>query len=211
MVCIILVVVRAKGFREPARLSPWFPSHFFTDFVVVVDAEGRNAAPLVKPGTPLHDFHFVCCLFENLLHVRKLEFVDVGVRRLRIGSGRPLWVRGSDEEYEYWNMCMYIYYKLTNLQSRGITDMYLNKSLPLANVFLPHPDSSKQRHYFSEHMFKVALLRSSVQTRRPEDALFLFMPFSINGMPNHPDLQSVASISDFVAGYSVRVNLEFEF
>nr|GMD33651.1 peroxiredoxin Q, chloroplastic [Ipomoea batatas] len=77
LVCIILAVVRAKGFRKPARLPPRFPSHFFTDFVAVVDAEGRNAAPLVKPGTPLHDVHFVCCLFEHLLHARKLElFVD---------------------------------------------------------------------------------------------------------------------------------------
>ncbi|XP_031098460.1 probable glycosyltransferase At5g03795 [Ipomoea triloba] len=90
-------------------------------------------------------------------------------------------------------------------------DVYLNKSSPLATVFLPHPDPSKQGNYFSEHMFKAALLRSSVQTRRPEDAHFFFMPFSINAMRNHRDLHSAAAISDFVAGYAARISSEFEF
>lgn len=90
-------------------------------------------------------------------------------------------------------------------------DVYLNKSSPLATVFLPHPDPSTQGNYFSEHMFKAALLRSSVHTRRPENAHFFFMPFSINAMRNHPDLHSPASISEFVAGYTTRISSEFKF
>ncbi|XP_019180560.1 PREDICTED: probable glycosyltransferase At3g07620 isoform X2 [Ipomoea nil] len=119
---------------------------------------------------------------------------------------------GDSGPYHNWELFAADYEEMIKtLKIFVYPDVYLSKSSPLASVFLPHPDPSKQGNYFSEHMFKAALLRSSVQTRRPEDAHFFFMPFSINAMRNRPDLHSAAAISDFVAGYAARISSEFEF
>ncbi|KAJ9186175.1 hypothetical protein P3X46_005707 [Hevea brasiliensis] len=89
-----------------------------------------------------------------------------------------------------------------------------NKSNPFANIFLPlqnpfnHP---KLGNYFSEHMFKVALLGSSLLTPFPEQAQFFFLPFSINNLRNDPRFHSEASISEFVAEYTANISHRFRF
>lgn len=88
-----------------------------------------------------------------------------------------------------------------------------NESSPYATIFLPHSDPSDPKigNYYSEHAFKLALLRSTLLTRRPDEAHFFFMPFSINVMRYHPLMQSESSISSFVANYVARISAEFEF
>ncbi|XP_058092733.1 probable glycosyltransferase At5g03795 isoform X2 [Magnolia sinica] len=88
-----------------------------------------------------------------------------------------------------------------------------NKSAPFSSIFLPHstPFHPKLGNYFSEHMFKINLLRSSFITSKPEEAHFFFMPFSINAMRNDPRLHSESSISDFVALYTTKISRKFEF
>ncbi|XP_031389294.1 probable glycosyltransferase At3g07620 [Punica granatum] len=84
---------------------------------------------------------------------------------------------------------------------------------PFADIFLPHPKPTNPKlgNYFSEHMFKVSLLRSSLITPNPEEAHFFFMPFSINNLRNDPRVRSGESISRFVADYTERISREFEF
>ncbi|EEF50168.1 catalytic, putative [Ricinus communis] len=89
-----------------------------------------------------------------------------------------------------------------------------NKSSPFANIFLPienpfhHP---KLGNYFSEHIFKVALLRSSLVTLDPAKALFFFLPFSINNLRNDPRFHSEESISEFVAHYTTTISQRFSY
>ena len=93
-------------------------------------------------------------------------------------------------------------------------DASMNQSSsPFARIFLPNPNPFhlKLANYFSEHMFKVALLRSSLLTTYPRDAHFFFLPFSINALRNDPHVHSEASISDFVAQYTSRISREFKF
>nr|XP_010910091.1 probable glycosyltransferase At5g03795 [Elaeis guineensis] len=89
----------------------------------------------------------------------------------------------------------------------------LNSSSPFANVFLPHPDplDPKLGNYFSEHMFKISLLRSRFLTSDPVKASFFFLPFSINALRNDPRVRSEAMIADFVARYTTRISQKFEF
>ncbi|XP_009772580.1 putative glycosyltransferase At3g07620 [Nicotiana tabacum] len=88
-----------------------------------------------------------------------------------------------------------------------------NKSSPFSSIFLPltNPFDPKLGNYFSEHMFKIALLGSSLVNQNPKEAHFYYMPFSINVMRNHPRVHSAAAIEDFVAGYTDRVRSEFRF
>lgn len=88
-----------------------------------------------------------------------------------------------------------------------------NKFWNISSIFLPHtnPFNPKLGNYFSEHMFKIALLGSPFVTLNPEEAHFYFMPFSINVMRNHPRVHSASAIEDFVAGYTDRVRSEFRF
>lgn len=88
-----------------------------------------------------------------------------------------------------------------------------NKFSTFSSIFLPHanPFDPKLGNYFSEHMFKIALLGSSFVTKKPEEAHFYFMPFSINVMRNHPRVHSASAIEDFVAGYTDRVSSEYSF
>ena len=96
-------------------------------------------------------------------------------------------------------------------------DAFMNqshsKSSPFSPIFLPHPDPFHTRlgNYFSEHMFKVALLRSSLITRHPEEAHLFFLPFSINLLRNDPRVYSEASIAEFVTQYTTRVRRDFKF
>ncbi|XP_057773952.1 probable glycosyltransferase At5g03795 isoform X2 [Salvia miltiorrhiza] len=84
----------------------------------------------------------------------------------------------------------------------------LNANTSSSAVFLPHPDplNPKIGNYYSEHAFKLALLRSSLVTQRPNHAHFFFMPFSINMMRYHPLLRSESSISTFVANYVTKIS-----
>lgn len=93
-------------------------------------------------------------------------------------------------------------------------DASMNQSSsPFARVFLPNPNPfhPKLANYFSEHMFKVALLRSSLLTPHPQDAHFFFLPFSVNTLRNDPRMHSEASISDFVTQYTTRISWEYKF
>lgn len=84
---------------------------------------------------------------------------------------------------------------------------------PFARIFVPHtnPSNPKLGNYLSEHMFKVALLRSSLITTNPQHAHFFFLPFSINNLRNDPRVRSEASIAEFVAQYSRTIIKEFPF
>lgn len=93
-------------------------------------------------------------------------------------------------------------------------DAYMNhSSSPFARIFLPNPNPfhPKLANYFSEHMFKVSLLRSSLLTTSPDDAHFFFLPFSVNSLRSDPRVHSEASISDFVTQYTNRVSREYKF
>ncbi|KAL4191814.1 hypothetical protein AMTRI_Chr06g169090 [Amborella trichopoda] len=86
-------------------------------------------------------------------------------------------------------------------------------SAPFANIFLPHPNplDAKLGNYFSEHMFKISLLNSSLLTSNPHEAHLFFMPFSINALRNDPRVRSEPSIADFVAGYTAEIAQKFKF
>ncbi|KAF6163760.1 hypothetical protein GIB67_012119 [Kingdonia uniflora] len=83
----------------------------------------------------------------------------------------------------------------------------------LGSIFLPHPDpfNPKLGNYFSEHMFKISLLHTSLLTHNPKEAHFFFMPFSINSLRNHPAVHSEDSIADFVTQYTTNISMEFRF
>ncbi|XP_010250400.1 PREDICTED: probable glycosyltransferase At5g03795 isoform X2 [Nelumbo nucifera] len=103
---------------------------------------------------------------------------------------------------------------LTNLKIFVYPDVFTKKhSSPSAPIFLPHPNPlhPKLGNYYSEHMFKIALLGSSLLTTNPEEAHFFFMPFSINALRNDPRVRSEASIANFVAQYTARISWEYIF
>ncbi|KAM7259159.1 hypothetical protein ACFE04_014900 [Oxalis oulophora] len=82
-----------------------------------------------------------------------------------------------------------------------------------SHIFLPHdnPYNPKLGNYFSEHIFKIALLNSSLITQKPEEAHMFFLPFSINNLRNDPRVHSEEKISEFVAEYTNRVTRELPF
>lgn len=88
-----------------------------------------------------------------------------------------------------------------------------NSSSSFDNIFLPHPNPfhPKLGNYFSEHMFKVALLRSSLITSIPEEAHLFFLPFSVNLLRSDPRVHSESSISKFVAQYTTGISSDFPF
>lgn len=57
-----------------------------------------------------------------------------------------------------------------------------SKSSPFTPIFIPHPDAFHPRlgNYFNEHMFKLALLGSSIIMPHSEEAHLFFLSFSIN-------------------------------
>ena len=52
----------------------------------MVNAEGRNAVPLVEPSCPLGDFHFFGCLFNHLLNTWELEFLIYKMSHMEISK-----------------------------------------------------------------------------------------------------------------------------
>eukprot|EP01018_Ginkgo_biloba_P017633 Gb_02074 [translate_table: standard] len=88
-----------------------------------------------------------------------------------------------------------------------------NNNSSFAGIFLPHqnPFDPKLGNYFSEHMFKINLLRSSFLTANAEEAHFFFLPFSINSLRNDPRVHSEDSIAEFVAQYSKNISVNYEF
>lgn len=88
-----------------------------------------------------------------------------------------------------------------------------NSSSFFAAIFLPHPNPfhPKLGNYFSEHMFKVALLRSSLITSIPEEAHLFFLPFSVNLLRSDPRVHSESSISKFVTQYTTGISRDFPF
>lgn len=127
----------------------------------------------------------------------------------------PIYIESKASPYHNWQLFNADYQEmLRTLKIFVYPDVFMNKdSSPFASVFLPHPNplDPKIGNYFSEHAFKLALLKSSLITQRPEEAHFFFMPFSINAMRNHPLLHSESSISNFIAQYILRISSEFEF
>ncbi|KAK6139097.1 hypothetical protein DH2020_027158 [Rehmannia glutinosa] len=132
-----------------------------------------------------------------------------------VSSPPPLEIKTMASPYHNWELFNADYHEmLKRLRIFVYPDVSMNnESSPFARVFLPHPNplDPKIGNYFSEHAFKLALLQSSLVTRRPEEAHFFFMPFSINVMRNHHRLHSELSISNFVANYVSRISSEFEF
>ncbi|KAL3519524.1 hypothetical protein ACH5RR_017673 [Cinchona calisaya] len=122
--------------------------------------------------------------------------------------------------YHNWEIFSADYQEmLRNFKIFVYPDVYSSKKTKNSNspnydsIFLPfeNPTNPKIGNYYSEHAFKVALLKSSLITNLPEEASFFFMPFSINAMRNHPLLHSASSISDFLANYTKRISSEFAF
>ncbi|KAH9328917.1 hypothetical protein KI387_001025 [Taxus chinensis] len=101
---------------------------------------------------------------------------------------------------------------LSGLKIFVYPDIY-NSNSSFAGIFLPYrnPYNPKLGNYFSEHMFKINLLRSPFLTPNPEEAHFFFLPFSINSLRNDRRVFSEASISQFVADYSKNISERFGF
>ncbi|KAL6188345.1 hypothetical protein ACLB2K_039738 [Fragaria x ananassa] len=91
--------------------------------------------------------------------------------------------------------------------------VYPTNSSDFAQIFDPHPNpfDPKLGNYFSEHMFKLSLLQSSLITSNPEEAHLYFLPFSVNLLRNDPRVHSEEAISDFVAHYTDGISQEFPF
>ncbi|KZV44064.1 putative glycosyltransferase [Dorcoceras hygrometricum] len=136
-------------------------------------------------------------------------------RQCHILSPPPMYLDSKASPYHNWQVFNADYQEmLRTLKIFVYPDAFMNKdSSPFARVFLPHPNplDPKIGNYFSEHAFKLALLKSSFITQHPLEADFFFMPFSINAMRNHPLLHSESSISNFIAQYILRISSEFEF
>ncbi|XP_073144712.1 probable glycosyltransferase At5g03795 [Henckelia pumila] len=130
-------------------------------------------------------------------------------------SPPPMYIESKASPYHNWKLFNADYQEmLQTLKIFVYPDAFMNKdSSPFAPVFLPHPNplDPKIGNYFSEHAFKLALVKSSLITQRPEEAHFFFMPFSINAMRNHALLHSESAISNFIAQYILRISSEFEF
>ncbi|PIN13977.1 Acetylglucosaminyltransferase EXT1/exostosin 1 [Handroanthus impetiginosus] len=127
----------------------------------------------------------------------------------------PLQIKTKASPYHNWELFNADYQEmLKKFKIFVYQDVSMDsESSPFSSVFLPHrnPLDPKIGNYFSEHAFKLALLKSSLLTHRPEEAHFFFMPFSINVMRNHPLLHSASSIPNFVADYVLRISSEFRF
>ncbi|XP_060171671.1 probable glycosyltransferase At5g03795 [Lycium barbarum] len=148
------------------------------------------------------------------------EQIKVGVKNLepiklqnRSNKGEILSL--SNIPYHNWELFATDYEEMMKtLKIFVYPDAFMNnKSSPFSSIFLPqtNPFNPKLGNYFSEHMFKIALLGSSFVTKNPKEAYFYYMPFSINVMRNHPNVHSASAIKDFVAGYTDRVRSEFKF
>lgn len=88
-----------------------------------------------------------------------------------------------------------------------------HSSHPFAKIFLPllNPYDPKLGNYFSEHMFKISLLRSPLLSLHPASADFFFLPFSVNALRNDPRVRTEAAISAFVAGFVGNVSRGYGF
>lgn len=103
---------------------------------------------------------------------------------------------------------------MSNFKIYVYPHVYTNMDMdPFARIFLPHPNplNPKLGNYLSEHMFKLALLRSSLITKNPRHAHFFFLPFSINNLRNDARVRSEASIAEFVAKYTRSISRQFPF
>ncbi|KAK1319758.1 putative glycosyltransferase [Acorus calamus] len=89
----------------------------------------------------------------------------------------------------------------------------INGSNSFKDAFLPHrnPFDPRLGNYFSEHMFKISLLNSTLLATNPREAHFFFLPFSINALRNDPRVRSEASISEFVARYTDAMSRDYGF
>ncbi|XP_078433475.1 uncharacterized protein LOC144704812 isoform X2 [Wolffia australiana] len=86
-----------------------------------------------------------------------------------------------------------------------------NASSPFAGVFLPLPDPSNRKlgNYYSEHIFKIALLRSPLLVSGQEKARFFYIPFSANALRNDPRVKSEAKMAEFVGDYAEKLRGKF--
>lgn len=88
-----------------------------------------------------------------------------------------------------------------------------SSSNSFAAIFLPHPHPfhPKLGNYFSEHIFKVALLGSTLIAPNPQQAHLFFMPFSVNLLRSDPRVHSEASIAEFVSQYTTGISRDLPF
>ncbi|XP_071724632.1 probable glycosyltransferase At5g03795 [Rutidosis leptorrhynchoides] len=125
----------------------------------------------------------------------------------------------SNGPYHDWQLFAADFEKMKqNLKIFVYGDAFSDKKPIMPNssfshIFLPYKDPFNRKigNYFSEHMFKLSLLRSSLFTEKPEQANFFFLPFSINALRNEARVHSADAISNFVAEYANRVSFQFPF
>lgn len=140
-------------------------------------------------------------LTNKLPHISKEDFIP-----LESGPYHDWELFVSNFEEMIQNFKIYIYPILNQSNSSNVSSLF-------SHIFLPHsnPLNSKLGNYFSEHIFKIALLRSSLLTSDPEKAHLYFLPFSVNLLRNDPRIHSEESISEFVAKYTNEVSKDFPY
>ncbi|CAM6087736.1 unnamed protein product [Calypogeia fissa] len=81
------------------------------------------------------------------------------------------------------------------------------------HVFLPHhfPESKNIGNYYSEHKFKITLLKSKFVTNDSAEAHLFYLPFSVNVMRNDFSVRTEPSIIKFVKSYIENVSQEYEY
>lgn len=119
----------------------------------------------------------------------------------------------SNGVYHNWDLFQSDFQQMLNTLKIFVYPDIYNNSSSFAGIFVPHPNpyTPKLSNYFSEHMFKINILRSSFLTSNPEEAHFFFLPFSINSMRNDPRVHSEAAIAEFVGDYLKKVSEKFGF
>ncbi|KAF3649772.1 putative lactation elevated protein 1-like isoform X1 [Capsicum annuum] len=163
----------------------------------------------------MKDFRHKNGIFVQFDVQEKVGMENLEPMKVQNGSTEAEILSTSVSPYHDWELFAANYEEMMKkLKIFVYPDAFMsNNSSIFSSIFLPHTDpfDPKLGNYFSEHMFKIALLGSSFVTKKPEEAHFYFMPFSINVMRNHPRVHSASAIKDFVAGYTDRVRSEFEF
>ncbi|XP_050221181.1 probable glycosyltransferase At5g03795 [Mercurialis annua] len=119
--------------------------------------------------------------------------------------------REDSGPYHNWELFAADFEKMKQQLKIFVYSDVFYKSSPFADIFLPLPNPSHRPNYFSEHIFKVALLRSSLLTLLPQKAHFFFLPFSINALRNDHRFHSEESISQFITHYTNTITHRFSY
>lgn len=201
-----------RGFSDPQHGTPMLK-------LDLIESRQNEAAFLQKKtGTLKKNTHYSLAELKHEAIETSFLTDTAPASKARAESGEFQVRRDSQKSegpYHNWELFAADFQEmLHNLKIFVYPDISMNdSSSPFAHIFLPHPNPfhPKIGNYFSEHMFKVALLRSSLITRHPVNAHFFFLPFSINALRNDPHIHSEAAISDFVSQYTTTITQKFRF